>query len=483
VDRITAINQFSGTTTPYRGMWKSIEAKVCALREGQSYQLLSTRMFLTAEETENRRLLVEREGLEVVMWTERIAISHLDELLLQLRDANTLDLGEVSLRLGFYEKSTEWFVQKYSGRYTGYVRLESPYLTLETNGSSLESVNWNQIEVRMNRFGYDGLIKTANQQLGFSIGGGYTPQIMLVAPIYLRFKTVTAQNDSLTVLVEFHQAERLTDVSLSYEIRYELDGKMQVLNDKVGFTDADIIERQDNFFLLKKEIKTGGRISEARAWLYEKWTTEPIDAEWLHQEPETRNQQGLGWRALSPLLQERHMTTFVDGHQNLRRYLCLDYPDPSLANQLELAVSYLLGSMGFLVFFFGKPIGRPGYDLVAIQPDSDKALVISVHAANDISKKLITLMPEVNRLRASLASVELVPLIFAPVNPESILWSAKVDAAHAGVALVLRADLGRLFDFASTYSPTEARTKALGLFQELLVEQLRVVNEENNPFA
>lgn len=471
MDKINAVNSFSGTTVPYRRMWETIEARICALKKEESYHLLSTRIFLTAEEFESRRVLVEHESLDIAMWMERIPISYLDELLYQLRDAKTLTIGERSLNLNMYENSTEWGCEKYSGRYRGYLELEYPYITLHTNATSLDKIDWNDIEKQLNRFGYNSLRETAFENLGFHVGGAYTPQIVLAAPIYLKLKGMNVQNNSLVVSVESHNSAVLADMSLSYEIKYEQDEKIKTLNQRVSFSESDIREHEGRFQVLKKEINADGKIVEARTWLHDKWTTEPIDSDWIRQERTPR--EGVGWRILSPLLEEKRPTELIDGHRQLRRYLCLDYYDPTLGNYFEFAVSYLLGSMGFSIFFLGKPVAKKGIDIVAICPDSNKALVVSVHISNDVHEKLRTLLPELNRLRNTLQDIQIVPVIFLPVNYEDLLKSDRMDARAGGVGLILRTHIEELFNIASRLVPAEARRKALELFDRLLGEQMQ----------
>lgn len=145
----SVINTFSGTTVPYRGMWQSIEARICALRKEGSHQLLSMRVFLTAEETGSGRTLVEHPGLDVAMWIEKISIRYLDELLRQLRDEKTLTIGRRVLTLDAFENSS-WICDKYSGRYRGYLELEYPYVILYASGKSFNEVaDWSELNKQL----------------------------------------------------------------------------------------------------------------------------------------------------------------------------------------------------------------------------------------------------------------------------------------------------------------------------------------------
>lgn len=468
-ERVNAINIFSGTTVPYRGMWETIEARICALRKDGSNNLLSMRVFLTPEENSSGRVLVEHPGLDVVMWIEKVSIGHLDELLSQLRDERTLTIGRRLFTLEAFENSV-WNCDKYSGRYRGYLELEYPYILLHTSGKSFNEVaNWSDLDKQLHRYGYSDLGSTAQENLGFPVGSAYLTQITIAAPIYLNFKSVEAQDNLLKVSIESHDSVVLENMTLGYEIKYEKDGKVKTLNQSTSFNKGNIVEHVDRFQTLRKEKQVNGRITEARIWLYEKWTTEPIDSAWVRQEAAPK--KSIAWRALAPLLEERHHAELIDGHRKLRQYLCIDNIDAALGRQFEMAVSYLLGSMGFAIFFVGQPLPKKGIDVVAVCPDSDRILVVSTHASNNIHDKIRTLLPEFNRLKDALQGVQLSPVLFSPVSINDILTTGRIDAEAHGVALVLHSQIEELFVIAGRLMPTEARQKTLGLIDQVLREQ------------
>lgn len=462
----SVINTFSGTTVPYRGMWQSIEARICALRKEGSHQLLSMRVFLTAEETGSGRTLVEHPGLDVAMWIEKISIRYLDELLRQLRDEKTLTIGRRVLTLDAFENSP-WICDKYSGRYRGYLELEYPYVILYASGKSFNEVaDWSELNKQLHRHGYGELAVTSQENLGFPVGSAYATQITIAAPIYLNFKSVKIQDNSLKVTVEAHSSINLNDTTLSYEIEYEEDDTIKKLNQSTSFDEGDIVEHVDRFQILGKEVSASGRITEARTWLYDKWTTEPIDSAWVRQEVAPK--ESIAWRTLAPLLEERHFTDVIDGRQKLRQYLCIEYVDSTLGKYFEVAVSHLLSSMGFSVFFLGQPLSKKGIDVVAICPDSGRVLVVSAHVSNDIREKIRTMLPEINRLKDSLQGIQLTPAIFSPVSVDDILAGDKNDAKTHGVVLILHSQLEELFSIAGSLMPTEARQKTLQLIGQLL---------------
>lgn len=476
MNKIEAINCFSGTTVPYRKMWKSIEARICALKKDNSYDLLSARIFLSANEIEKRRVLVEQDGLDIAMWIENIPINHLDELLCQLRDSKMLSIGERNLNLNLYENSTEWACEKYSGRYRGFLELEYPYIALNTGATKIDQIDWNTIEKQLNRFGYENLHKTAFENLEFYVGGAYTPQIILAAPIYLKINGLKPKDSSLKVCVESHNSVALADISLSCEIKYEQNDKITTLNKRVEISNSAITENNDSLEVIVKEINAGGWIAEARVWLHDKWTSEPIDSDWVRQERIPK--EGVGWKMLAPLLEEKRASESIDGHRQLRRYLCLDYHDPTLGKYFELAVSYLLGSIGFSILFLGNPIAKKGIDIAAI--DINRIFLVSVHISNDIHEKLRTLIPEINRIRGYFQDSQITPLIFSPVNYDDILNSDKIDARSGKVGLILRSHIEEIFNIASTLGATEARQKVVELFDRTLNEQ-KQEPFDNNP--
>ena len=468
-ERINAIDVFSGTTVPYRSMWETIEARICALRKDDSFCLLSMRVFLTDEETSDVRILLDHPGLDVVMWVDKVEARYLDQLLLQLRDSSSLTFGSRVLDLEIFE-NRHWDCRRYSGRYRGYMGLDCPYVLLSTSGKSFGDVaKWSDLEAQLRRHGYSDLAHTSEENLGFPVGTSYSTQIALVAPIYLNFKTVEVEDNCLTISVESHSSVPLEDMTLSYEVKYEEEGKARTLNDRTIFVEDDIAERADRFIILSKRLNVNARIVEARIWLYDKWTTEPIDSAWVRQEAIPR--ESVAWRILGPLLEERHRAVVIDGHAKLREYLCLDYHDPTLGREFEVALSHLLGSMGFSVFFLGQPLPKKGIDIVAVCPDSSRTLLVSAHASNDIHEKLRTLVPEFHRLKDALQGVQLTPVLFSPVRIDDILASDRSDAEKHRVALVLNSQIEELFSIVGNLTPTEARRETLELIDRVIKEQ------------
>jgi hypothetical protein len=450
-------------------MWETIEARICALRKDGLHRLLSMRVFLTAEETDSGRTLVEHPGLDVAMWIEKVSARYLDELLRQLRDEKTLTIGRRSLTLEVFENSP-WRCERYSGRYRGYLSLEYPYVLLHADGKSFHEVaDWSDLDKQLHRHGYSDLAGTSQENLAFPVGSSYSTQIAIAAPIYLNFKSVEAQGNTIRVSVESHTCVPLKDITLSYEVKYEQEGKVKTLNETANLDESDVAECVGRFQILRKEITANGRIAEARIWLYGKWTTEPIDSTWVRQEAVL--QESVAWRTLAPLLEERHRTEVIDGHRKLREYLCIDYVDPTLGRQFELAVSHLLGSMGFSVFFVGQPLPKKGIDVVAVCPDSGRTLIVSTHVSNDIHDKLRTLLPEYHRLKDALQGVQLTPVLFSPASADDILTSDRIDAKAHSVALVLGSRIGELFSIAGNMKPAEARQRTLELIDRVLKEQ------------
>lgn len=316
MDKFSALDTFSETIAPYRYMWNSIEARVCALVINGEYFLLSSRMYLTINAAEGRDSLVEHEGLGVAMWIQNIPIAQLDDLLRQLRNPGNVTLGGRTLRLDYFNNSSYWIMDKYSGIHTGYLKLDYPYVMLQTNSSG--NMDWSDLEKQLYRYGYNGLQSVAEENLGFPVGASYTSNIILAAPIYLKIKKVEIQRESLIIFIETHESVNIRDIELSYEIKHD-DNSIKALNDRIYFDESEVIQHAIGLKLIKKSIKANGSISEARTWLYDKLNTEPIDANWIHHE--SPQKESLAWRILSPLLEERNGVELYDGHKLLHRYL------------------------------------------------------------------------------------------------------------------------------------------------------------------
>ena len=105
---------------PYRAMWQTLEARICAVRKEGKSKLLSMRASLTAEEASNSSVLVDHPSLDVTLWIERVPASFLDELLVQLRDSKTLTVGGRSLTLEAFDNSSRR-CDEFMGRHLGYL--------------------------------------------------------------------------------------------------------------------------------------------------------------------------------------------------------------------------------------------------------------------------------------------------------------------------------------------------------------------------
>lgn len=160
----------------------------------------------------------------------------------------------------------------------------------------------------------------------------------------------------------------------------------------------------------------------------------------------------------------------------------MDYYDRTLGHHFELSVSYLLSAIGFQVFFLGQPIHKKGIDLVALLPNKNKLLIISAHISNDIGEKIRTLIPELNKLIASLPGIQLIPAIFSPVKIDEIKKSDRSDAVSHGIALVLHDQIEQLFNLASIFSTEDISEKVMKIIEDSLINQ-KLYNESENSFS
>jgi hypothetical protein len=255
---------------------------------------------------------------------------------------------------------------------------------------------------------------------------------------------------------------------LSYEIRCTGNEK-QTRNGSVSFEESDVLRVENNFKLVNKSINSEETIIDARTWLYDKQSEEPVDSNWVHEE--SLSKESTVWRLLSPLFEDRRGIESIDGHAELRRYLGLDYHDLTLGNRFELAVSYLFTVLGFQVLFLGQPLHKKGIDVIAIDPDTESVLVISSTISNKIGEKIQTLLSESNRLKLSLNDVHLVPLIVTPIKMDDVKNSDRADASTHAITLLLIDQISELFNLASKSTQTEARQKSLKIISDSLGNQ------------
>lgn len=128
------------------------------------------------------------------------------------------------------------------------------------------------------------------------------------------------------------------------------------------------------------------------------------------------------------------------------------------AADFELAVTNVLGVLGYSVLASGVQVQAAGVDAIAFQRDGARALVVSITLGNDVGKKLVSLLGQREWMSEALSFWNLKWVIVSGKRREDITKSAQTDCNEGSVVLVCRAELELLAseppDFAAFRSMT-----------------------------
>lgn len=103
----------------------------------------------------------------------------------------------------------------------------------------------------------------------------------------------------------------------------------------------------------------------------------------------------------------------------------------------------------FVGSYFGKGFDAGGVDLLAFQPSSRHAWAVSCTIGNKLSDKVESLLMKVSQLAENLPDWTVLGSLVAPVARRDVTFGGYLDAYHAGIGLMLRYEIGRLYDAAN----------------------------------
>ena len=433
--------RFISETKKYANMWDTIEMKIVAIKGDNTYYLLGMHATLLANAIPVSEILLDLE--DVIMLHEVKSVTHTELYdVIKGLENGIVKIGERELKLKDFGRFD-------FGRSHGHRRgpldvgWDWPYFWLRAIGSKSvrELINEKEINTKLNKWGYEELYIACEENLGFRVGGAYSPHIYLIAPIYI-IANAQFKEDKLIFSVKCHRSVRPKDVSISYGIEGDAPK-----HDRIKFTTDDMVSQQEDFNELQKIIDLPSGTKSIRFWTFYK--DEEIDKNWRPKPVEKIEEINPKLVAIESLFSKRERGELIEGKRIFERNLGLETKVPD-EKAFESAVLNLMSIAGFEVIFAGKGFDAQGIDILAFSPNSSDVIVISCTIGNNIGEKIRTLLPQINKLKNQLENYELIPTIFSPIKPEDIVYSDKMNACEHKVSLLLSDDIRKIYQTIQT---------------------------------
>ena len=450
--------QFTTEAEKYEGMWCVMEMKVAAMKDESFYFLLGMHESILANEQPISEILLDLENVVLLREVKDINKNQLKEIISDLEEG-IVKIGGKVLKLKNFDKS-------YFGRSRSHrrgpldVQWDWPYFWLRASGKS-DVIKEEEIKVKLNKCGYEDLWNACEENLGFMVGGAYSPHIYLTAPIYILADAQIKEN-KLIFSVKYHKSVRSEDISISYGIEGDTPK-----HSRISFAPSDISSQKDDFYELQKIIDLPPGTKSIRFRTYYK--DEEIDENWIHKLIEKIEEINPKWIVIEPLFSKREGGELTSGKRIFERNIGLETKVPS-GDAFESAISNLMSVAGFEVIFAGKGFAAQGIDILAFCYLD--VVVISCTIGNDIREKIRTLLPQINKLKEQLENYELIPAIFSPSNPEDIIYSDKMDVHEHKVALLLSHEIKEIYQAIQTTSVSKIREFVLNYIKSRMLTEV-----------
>lgn len=130
---------------------------------------------------------------------------------------------------------------------------------------------------------------------------------------------------------------------------------------------------------------------------------------------------------------------------SLAELVSLPAKSGSIAPRFEIGIANACAALGMSVFFGGAALKHEGVDFVGFDSDAGSAMAFSVTVGNQISKKLATMVPVINKISQALEPEwRVAPLIITTDRLEDCPKSQVLDAQQEGVRLLTSEDIACL---------------------------------------
>ena len=452
-----SFGQFTTEAEKYEGMWCVMEMKVAAIKDESFYFLLGMHESILANGQPISEILLDLENVVLLREVKDINKNQLKEIISDLEEG-IVKIGGKVLKLKNFDRSH--FGRSRSHRRGPLdVQCDWPYFWLRASGKS-DVIKEEEINVKLNKCGYEDLRNACEENLGFMVGGAYSPHIYLTAPIYILADAQIKEN-KLIFSVKYHKSVRSEDLSISYGI----EGDTQK-HSTISFAPNDISSQKDDFYELQKIMDLPPGTKSITFWTYYK--DEEIDKYWIPKPIEKIEGINPKWIVIDPLFSRRESGELMGGERIFERYLGIE-TEVLDSNAFELIILNLMSIAGFHVIFTGKRFDSKGIDMLAFSPDSSDIIVMSCTITNNIREKIRTLLPQINKLKKQLENYELIPAIFSPINSNDIINSDKTEASEHKVSLLLSQEIKEIYQAIQTTSVSEIREFVLNYIKSRML--------------
>ena len=437
-----AFEEFWTEVQKYPSMWDSIELKAVAAEKGGSAYLLGLHCTLSSGLTPGAEVLFDAPNMFMVRQVE--PFSRLPKLLEQMVNGQiTLANRAVNVE-GFvrYQRT----IRRGNGH--GWVDIEYPYVLLYAHGKSgSELANEDDLSRMLLSYGYQDIPSLTQEKLGFQVGSNYSTRVYFIAPIYLE-ATAAFVDDRLRLALRCGSSIDMEDLSASYEVTLNSLGKRETSPGKIELGDAMRLDEAVGYSVVM-DIDLPTQAESAIIWVFHTSRNEPLYA--LRVEKQATIQANPIWGATKLVLSRRTGGQEQDAQRILHESLGVDTV-PKDPNRLEAAVHTLLACAGYSCVFTGRMWGTQGIDTIGFSHSGTTLMAISVTTSNNVGEKIRTLLPQLNKLRAELTGFDVVPAVFATVEPADIADSDRRDAAAHRISLMLLPEIAGLLDALSNQS-------------------------------
>ena len=437
----------------YVNTWDAIEINALAIKgDNNVYYLQGLHATLITNVIPMYEILLNIENVIMLHEIKSLTKEILKEIIFGL-EKGYVKIGEYELRLEDY---SQFDFNKSKGHNRGPIDVtwNWPFIWLRAYGNHSVGKRFDEdiINRNFNRWGYEDLRTACIENLGFSVGGGQSPSIHLISPMYIS-SNAQIEEDKLVLTFKCHKSIDLQDISASYHI--EGDSHQ---HEQIYFNGKDKYSEIENFIEIVKTIDIPINSKSVRYWTFyqddkidENWTTAPI-------EKIVRNAEEINpiWKVMDLLYSRTEQGNKIQGTEIFKKNLGIE-SEVSDEKRFEIAVSNLMSLAGFQIVFSGKGFELTGVDTLAFSIETQEVLVISSTIANNIGDKVRTLLNQINKLEKELEGFDLIPSILSPIEKEIVKKSDFDDAEYHKIALLLNFEIKRIFEKIQTTPVSEIK--------------------------
>ncbi len=265
------IAQFLAEIDKYPQMWDSIEARAVFAEKQEVHYLLGLYCTFSYGLLPQKDVLFESPSLAIVK--EIYPFSQLRGLL------EGLQSGEVPLaaRTVKVDGFSQFGVNSWAGGGQGWINTAYPYVLLHSTGKSVrEVVSEDHITKQLLAYGYRDIYSLAQEKVGFQVGGAYSTQIRVIAPVFFEASAAFV-GDNLRLALRCWPSIEVADLSASYEVVVNRLGKRETQRGKANLSDSTRSEEEVGYSLVK-QLNLPPEVESAMVWVFHKTRSEPMYA-------------------------------------------------------------------------------------------------------------------------------------------------------------------------------------------------------------